>query len=102
MKITELTLCKVPKVEQRLLAALLNDVEEINLSEVGLFNNKLLHIDWQDYHNEYSPEWVEPCPDFYGYYTLRNNFGNEKIGVEMTIGDLDMVLCTLYEYIVDE
>jgi len=97
MKITELTLCKVPKVEQRLLAALLNDVEEINNN-----STKSLYIDWQDYHNEYSPEWVEPCPDFYGYYTLRNNFGNEKIGVEMTIGDLDMVLCTLYEYIVDE
>ena len=97
MKITELTLCKVPRVEQRLLAALLNDVEEINNN-----STKSLYIDWQDYHNEYSPEWVEPCPDFYGYYTLRNNFGNEKIGVEMTIGDLDMVLCTLYEYIVDE
>ena len=97
MKITELTLCKVPKVEQRLLAALLNDVEEINNN-----STKSLYIDWQDYHNEYSSEWVEPCPDFYGYYTLRNNFGNEKIGVEMTIGDLDMVLCTLYEYIVDE
>ena len=97
MKITELTLCKVPRVEQRLLAVLLNDVEEINNN-----STKSLYIDWQDYHNEYSPEWIEPCPDFYGYYTLRNNFGNEKIGVEMTIGDLDMVLCTLYEYIVDE
>ena len=97
MKITELTLCKVPRVEQRLLAALLNDVEEINNN-----STKSLYIDWQDYHNEYSSEWVEPCPDFYGYYTLRNNFNNEKIGVEMTIGDLDMVLCTLYEYIVDE
>ena len=97
MKITELTLCKVPRVEQRLLAALLNDVEEINNN-----STKSLYIDWQDYHNEYSPERIEPCPDFYGYYTLRNNFSNEKIGVEMTIGDLDMVLCTLYEYIVDE
>lgn len=97
MKITESTLCKVPRVEQRLLAALLNDIKEINL-ETG----SLLYIDWQDYHNEYSPEWIEPCPDFYGYYTLRKVNNDEKIGEEMTIRDLDMVLCTLYEYIVDE
>ena len=101
MKVTEFTLCKLPRKEQRLLAALLNDLEEINLSEVGLFNNKLLHIDWQDYHNEYSPERVDPCPDYYGYYTLRNP-DNEVIGIEMDADTLDTVLCTLYSYIVDD
>lgn len=102
MKITELTLCKVPKKEQRLLAALLNDLEEINSSEVSSFISKTLYIDWQDYHNEYSPERVDPCPDFYGYYTLRDSFNDKVIGIEMTINDLDMVLCTLCEYVVDE
>lgn len=102
MKITELTLCKVPKKEQRLLAALLNDLEEINSSEVSFFKNKILYINWQTYHNEYSPERVDPCPDYYGYYTLRDSFNDKVIGIEMTIEDLDMVLCTLYGYIVDD
>jgi hypothetical protein len=97
MRITKDKIKSVPNNEQKLLLYLFDD-----LSVINCYGPKSLYIDWQDYHNEYSPEWTEPCPDFYGYYTLRDNFNDEKIGVEMTIGDLDMVLCTLYEYIVDE
>ena len=94
MKITELTLCKVPRVEQRLLAALLNDVEEINNN-----STKSLYIDWQDYHNEYSPERTDPCPDYYGLFTLRfEKNPYETVGDEMTIHEIENALFVLINF----
>lgn len=84
----------IPIQEQNLLEALLIDLEEFNK-----IAPKKLFIDWQDYHNEYSPERTDPCPDYYGCYTLRDiNNPYEIIGVEMTINDLDNALCLLCNY----
>ena len=85
----------VPQKERNLIKSLLDDLDEINLKS----NLTDIYIDWQDWHNEYSPEWTDPCPDYYGYYTLRNKVTKEMIGIEMTIKDLDMFLCGLYNYI---
>lgn len=83
--------------EQSLLQALLDDLEEINKKE----ERPAIYIDWQDYHNEWSPERTDPCPDYYGYYTLRWSHDNsEMIGMEVTIYGLDMALCTLYNYVI--
>lgn len=86
--------------DKQLLKALLIDVDEINnmVKDRG-FENKQLYIEWQDYHDEYSPERVDPCPDFYGYYRLRFNDSTDAIGVNMTINDLDINLCTLIEFL---
>ena len=96
MKIIDDNIHYVPKKERSLIKALL-----VDLSEINSFGNKQLYIDWQDYHNEYSPERVDPCPDYYGCYTLRDK-NNNMIGIEMDIDTLDTVLCTLFNYIVDE
>ena len=56
----------VPKNEQKLLGVLIMDLEDIN----KYHENNIMYIDWQDYHDEYSSERTEPCPDFYGYYTF--------------------------------
>ena len=84
--------------EKGLLETLIEDLEKINEKSEG----RSLYIDRQDFHNEYSPERIDPCPDYYGYYTLRWKHNDEMVGVEMTIEDLDMVLCTLYNYIIDD
>lgn len=84
----------VPKKEQDLLCALFDDLDEINER-----TNKKLFIDWQDFHNDCSPEWTDPCPDYYGYYTLRfEEEPYEIVGVEMTLDDLDSALCLLSNY----
>lgn len=85
----------VPEKERNLIFALLFDIEDINK-----LSKKQIYIDWQDFHNEYSPERTDPCPDYYGYYTIRDEYlPNEIIGVEMTIDDLDLALCTLYNFV---
>ena len=84
----------VPKNEQQLLIALFDDLDDVN--ECGKTN---LYIDWQDWHDEYSAERTDPCPDYYGYYTLRfENMNDETVGLQMTIDELDNALCLLYSY----
>ena len=96
MKITEETICKIPEKEQGLVKALLQDLEEINHNLP--LRSKELYLDWIDEHTEYSPERVDPCPDFYGMYRVKR--GSEVLGIEMTLNDLDMALCLLHNYIV--
>ena len=84
--------------ERNLLRALLLDVQEINEKS----SKPPIYVDWQDFHNEYSPEWTDPCPDYYGCYTLKSDaLKGEIIGVEMTIDMLDNTLCTLGNYVID-
>lgn len=99
MKVTEENIndLNISVREIILLRALFEDLDTIN--KVG---NTELYIDWQDWHNKYSPERIDPCPDYYGYYTIRSKSDpSEILGVEMTIDDLDMSLCLLYNYVVD-
>lgn len=94
MKITLENIEQIPREERALLRALVVDLEELNSkSPVELC------ICWQDFHNNYSPERVDPCPDYYGYYTIRpmSNL-SEVLGVEMDIRELDTAMCLLYNY----
>ena len=86
----------IPIGEKRLLASLLNDLKEINDNS----SKPEIYINWIDNHTEYSPERVDPCPDFYGMYTLKcEEVPEEIIGVEMDIHELDTCLCCLNNYI---
>ena len=95
MKVTLDNIKDIPlkERERNLLVSLLIDIDEIN----SLTGDKL-YIDWQDFHNEYSPERTDPCPDYYGYYTIRSN-PYEIIGLEATLDQLDEYLCVLSTYI---
>lgn len=102
MKLTKQNVKELPvsEYERGLVSALIDDLEEINLN--GPINRDL-YLDYQDYHNEYSPERTDPCPDYYGYYTVRSAADpTEILGIEMTVEDLDLALCLLYNYAVDE
>lgn len=94
MKITKENYKIVPEKEHRILKAILDDLDFINKSKLYLKN---LYIEWQDYHDEWSPERTDPCPDYYGYYSLCFEDTNQFIGVEMSLNQLDSTLCLLYD-----
>ena len=90
----------VPKKDWQLMHGILIDLEELNQE---LINNneeyRQLYIDIQIEHNEYSVERTDPCPDYYGFYTLRfekNEY--ETVGNEMTIEELDNALLILINF----
>ena len=55
-----------------------------------------MFIEYENAHTVYSPERTDPCPDYYGCFTLRwENEPSETIGDFMTLDELDTVLCAL-------
>lgn len=82
---------------RRLLRTLLSDLDDINAS---LPDDKRLWLDYIDTHTAYSPERTDPCPDYYGYFRLRwKDTPFETVYVEMTIDELDSVMCVLYDFV---
>ena len=80
-----------------------------NLKEIKKINDKIninylesLYIDIQDYHDdyeEYSPERLDPCPDYYGMFSLRFENDNYMIGDFIgRLDELDTILFTLVEF----
>lgn len=98
MKITNETICKLPEKEQGLVKALLIDIKEINDTKV----KPEIYLDWIDQHTEYSPEWTDPCPDYYGMYRIRRSDNDDVLGVEMDLDTLDTSLCLLHNYLIYE
>lgn len=86
---------------QGLLESLLIDLEELNqLLEDNDEAYRKLYIDYQDYHNEYSPERTDPCPDYYGFFSLRfEKNPYETVGDMMTLEELDNALFVLINFI---
>lgn len=85
---------------QGLLESLLIDLEELNqLLEDKDEAYRKLYIDYEDKHTEYSPERTDPCPDYYGLFSLRfekNHY--ETVGGMMTLEELDTVMCALVNF----
>jgi hypothetical protein len=83
-----------------LLEALLVDVDELNHLLIEKNESfRQIYIDYIDTHTEYSPEWTDPCPDYYGMFTLRFiKDPSEIIGEEMTLDDLNSSLCLLINF----
>ena len=98
MKITEETIYNIPEKEQPIVIALLNDLEEINHNLP--LHSPNLELEWIDEHTEYSPEWTDPCPDYYGMYRVWR--GNDYMGVEMDLDTLDSALCLLYNFVIED
>lgn len=102
MKITEHNIDKLPAKDVDLVNALLTDIEEINNWQHvgGHSSEKDIYLDWQDFHNEYSPERTDPCPDYYGYYALMQlgEDGYETICDKMPIKDIDWLVCGILDH----
>ena len=91
----------VPYKDCPLCMALLIDLEELNqlLEDKGEDYRKL-YIDFETEHTQYSPERVDPCPDYYGLFSLRfERDPYTTVGDYMTIEELDSTLCTLINFI---
>ena len=89
------------KNNRGLLESLLIDLEELNqlLEDKGEAYRKL-YIDYEDEHTEYSPERTDPCPDYYGLFSLRfEKYPYETVGDMMTIEELDNALFVLINFI---
>ena len=87
--------------EESLLYSLLLDLEELNnnLHDQNL-DHKKIYIDCQDYHDQYSPERTDPCPDFYGMFTIRfEGDKTEYLGYPMKLDDLDYALSILCNFV---
>jgi len=100
MRITESNIKDIPisDYEKGLLSALLQDLEEIN-HNLSLHSPNL-ELEWIDTHTEYSPERVDPCPDYYGMYRVWR--GDDYIGAEMDLDTLDSALCLLYNFVIED
>lgn len=98
MKVTEENIKDIPTIsdsEKSILRTLLLDLEHSKLD---------LELHYQDWHDEYSPERTDSCPDYYGTFTIRRVDNGESIGVEMDLKELDGTMCflvELMEYLLD-
>ena len=83
-----------------LFEALLIDLGELNqLVEDKNEDYRKLYIDFENEHTQYSPERVDPCPDFYGLFSLRfEKNPYEIVGDYMTIEELDSIMCALINF----
>ena len=109
MKVTKETIKNIKYVEgyhninvaHNILDSLLIDIAEINLMlEKNNQSYKKIYIDYEDKHTEYSPERTDPCPDFYGLFSLRfekNHY--ETAGDMMMLNELDDAICVLSNFV---
>lgn len=98
MRITENNIENIPIKEKALVRALLNDMEEINHNLP--LHSPNLELEWIDTHTEYSPERVDPCPDYYGMYRVWR--GDDYIGDIMDLDTLDSALCLLHNFVIED
>lgn len=91
----------VPKKDQELFGSLLIDLSTLNsiLVDQGEAYRKL-YFDIETNHTPYSPERTDPCPDYYGMYTIRfekNKY--ETVGDYMTINELDNAMLIISNFV---
>lgn len=84
----------VSENEKKLLHTDLIDIEEINS-----ITGKEFFIHYQDWHDEYSPERTDPCPDYYGCFSVREKDNPyEDIGLKCATEDcLQTIILTIYD-----
>ncbi|MBP5722046.1 MAG: hypothetical protein J6X18_00480 [Bacteroidales bacterium] len=81
---------------QSILHILVDDLERCNKKFEGIVAR--MYIDYVDSHTSYSPERVDPCPDYYGCFQLRwEDDPSETVGTIMTLLEMDTVLCAICE-----
>ena len=91
----------VPENDQELFEALLIDLSILNRLLVDQGDAyRQLYFDIETNHTPYSPERTDPCPDYYGMYTIRFERNSYKIvGDYMTINDLDNAMLILSNFV---
>lgn len=97
MQVTKENLNLLPEKERNFV----EDILDYELEEINSFNKGIFTLHWQEYHDEYSPERTDPCPDFYGMYYIRKN-NNRVMYVPVTLQEIDEYLFFLWSILKDE
>jgi hypothetical protein len=87
-------------VNYDLIYILLCDLENLNkiIEYCGKPQNTLC-IEYEDTHTEYSPERVDPCPDYYGSFSLRFDCHPDYyIRSAMDLDELDYIIFSLNNF----
>ena len=92
MQITKENLNLLPEKER----VYVNNLLDYDLQEINSFNKGIFTLHRQDYHDEYSPERTDPCPDFYGMYDIRKD-GKRVMYIPVTLVEVDEYLFFLLE-----
>ena len=89
------------EIGKSILRSLMIDLKELNEMLIDKNqSNKQIYIDYENKHTEYSPERTDPCPDYYGMFSIRfEKNPYEKIGDMMTLNELDNAICLLSNFI---
>lgn len=96
MKLTKENIETLPvsDKEKRYLLGDLEDIREIN----EICKEELFYLYWENQHTEYSAERTDPCPDYYGTYSVRTIEDNELIGLECwSEEELQDRICDIYD-----
>lgn len=96
MKVTKENVHNLPisDKEKKALMYDLDDIEEIN----EVCKEELFYLYWEENHTEYSCERTDPCPDYYGCFSIRRVKDNELIGLICSTEDeLQENICVLYD-----
>lgn len=96
MQVTKENLNLLPEKERDYVKNLLN----YNLEEINSFHKGVFTLHWQDYHDEYSPERTDPCPDFYGMYYIRKN-NNRVMYLPVAFQEINEYLFFLWSILKD-
>lgn len=97
MQVTKENLNLLPEKERNFV----EDILDYELEEINSFNKGVFTLHWQEYHDEYSPERTDPCPDFYGMYYIRKN-NNRVMYLPVTLQEVDEYLFFLWSILKDE
>lgn len=92
MQVTKENLNLLPEKERDYV----NNLLDYDLQEINSFNKGVFTLHWQDYHDEYSPERTDPCPDFYGMYDIRKD-GKRVMYIPVTLEELGEYVFFLLE-----
>ena len=96
MQVTKENLNLLPEKERDYVKNLL----DYDLQEINSFNKGVFTIHWQEYHDEYSPERTDPCPDFYGMYYIRKD-NNRVMYLPVTFQEINEYLFFLWSILKD-
>jgi len=93
MKIDAYSISTLTLEHKNYINSLIEDVDDINR-----ITGRNIYIDYQDFHNEYSPERTDPCPDYYGMFSLKDENG-ETVGDFGNLSDLDSLIFAIHCFV---
>lgn len=94
MKVTKDNLDIIESENDRTLVRLLLVELEEGINS-RLSDHQKIYITYELEHTDYSPEWVEPMPDFYHTYSICSDALDYTLADGLNVHELDAAVCCL-------